>query len=239
MLHTTKRSLTKLIARTQAKYIVKQGLYKGIDTAAVIEITNQFKDHMYYKYHNMHHAYIRNAERVIRLGLTKSTGMRILDIGCGFGYFMHAASQYGHRTVGLDRGDPFFNAVTPLFGANRVVHQIEAGQPLPNIPGGPFNLITAFATCFDKAGVEGQWGPEQWEFFLQDLTRFMAPNCHLHIKFNQYAGEGTKTGRLCQPVPNDLMDYFHNLGATFVKRGMDIPDIQAALQRTDRNLQTV
>jgi SAM-dependent methyltransferase len=236
MLHIAKRSVTKLIARTRAKHIVKQGLYNEVDTAAVIEIANQFEDHMYNKYKQIHHACIRNAERVIRLGLTESKGLRILDIGCGFGYFMHAANQCGHSTMGLDRSDPFFNAVTPLFGVERVLHQIEAGEPLPDIPGGPFDLITAFATCFDHAGIEGQWGQKEWEFFLQDLVRFMAPNCRIYIKFNQYVGGGAKSGTHCQPVPDDLMDYFHQLGATFEKRAMDIPNIQAALQRTDRNL---
>lgn len=67
-------------------------------------------------------------------------------------------------------------------------------------------------------------GPEDGEFFLKDLTRFMAPGCLLHIKFNQYVGTARPRSFECRPVPDDLLDYFGSMGARFDKRAMQIPN---------------
>src|SRR5262245_42679178 len=40
-----------------------------------------------------------NVERARRLGLDKCRGRRILDVGCGFGYFMRVCDYYGHSVV--------------------------------------------------------------------------------------------------------------------------------------------
>jgi SAM-dependent methyltransferase len=177
----------------------------------------------------LEHSCIRNAQRLYSLGLDQSKGLRILDIGCGFGYFVHGANQLGHHAVGVNRDDPFFNEVTTMVGIEKVVHTVVAGEPLPKIPGGPFDLITAFATCFDEAGQELQWGVEEWRAFLGDLKRFMAPRCDLYIKFNQYEGGGARSGRDCQAVPDDLLAYFISLGATFEKREMWLRNVQSAV----------
>jgi SAM-dependent methyltransferase len=213
------------IARFRAKRAVRAGLFRGIDFEAMTAIRKRYDAHPFRKYHDkFEHSLIRNTERIFALGLDKSTRLRILDIGCGFGYFMYAAQQFGHRPIGLDQDDPYFNEVTHLLGLKKVIHTIAPYEPLPEIPGGPFDLITAFATCFDRAGQEGQWGPKEWAFFLKDLTRFMGPGCLLHIKFNQYVGTARPRSFECRPVPDDLLDYFGSMGARFDKRAMQIPN---------------
>jgi SAM-dependent methyltransferase len=214
------------IHRFRAKRAVRSGLFRGIDFEKMTALRKRYDAHPFKKYYDkFQHSLIRNAERIFALELDRSRGLRILDLGCGFGYFMYAAQQFGHHPVGLDRDDPYFNEVTGLLGLQKVLHTITPYQPLPAIPGGPFDLITAFATCFDRAGEEGQWGAKEWEFFLQDLTRFMAPGCLLHIKFNQYVGTAPPRSFECRPVPDDLLEYFQSMGARFDKRAMQIPNV--------------
>ena len=233
------RATRKNRARFRAKSAVRAGLFGGIDFEAMTAIRQKYGGHPFIrKYHdNFEHSLIRNAQRVFAIGLHKSVGLRILDVGCGFGYFMYGAQQFGHHTIGLDQNDPYMNEVTSLLGLKKVLHKIVRYEPLPAIPGGPFDLITAFATCFDFAGQEGQWGPKEWQFFLKDLTRFMAPDCLLHIKFNQYVGPGCRRGFNCQPVPSDLWDYFRSIGGMFDKRAMQISNAPSHLDAGDAQRQ--
>ncbi len=214
-------AISKQVARFRAKRAVAVGLFSQYDRSAIEAISQRWPGHQYQKYfERMDHSFVRNAERVFALHLHRSERLRILDIGCGFGYFIHAAKSFGHHAVGVDLDDQFFNEVTAFVGIEKVLHTIAPFEPLPDVRGGPFDLITAFATCFDSAGLEGQWGVPGWRYFLADLTRFMSERCDIYVKFNQYVGGGARSGRDCQPVPDDLMDCFRSLGATFDKRGM-------------------
>lgn len=223
----------KNLARFKARKAVRDGLFEGIDRKGLTELRKKYDNHPTQKYHDkFEHSLIRNAERLFRLGLDKSPKLRIFDIGSGFGYFLYGAKKMGHQPVGLDLDDAYLTSVTNLLGLKKVVHRIEPGKPLPEIPGGPFDLVTAFATCFDNAGFPGQWTLDQWKFFLQDLRRFMAPGCKIHFKFNQYSGPGTRSGIGCRTVPTDLWEYFHSLGARFDKRTMEIDDAPTRLKKS-------
>jgi SAM-dependent methyltransferase len=220
----------KNLARFQARKAIRAGMFKGIDLPALQALREKFDDHQYRKYQDrFEHSLIRNAERVFTLELQKSKGLRILDLGCGFGYFMYGARHLGHHPVGLDLSDPYFNEVTRILGLEKVVHRIEPFQPLPDLPGGPFNLVTAFATMFDNAGLDKQWTVKEWTYFLRDLKRFMAPGCLLHFKFNQYIGPGTSTGIGCRTVTPELWKFFEALGGKFDKRTMQVHDAPARL----------
>jgi hypothetical protein len=220
-----RRNVFKTRARSWARRAVRDGLYDGIDREAIATTARDFKSHYYQKYNQrFHHTCVRNAERIFALSLHEGPKRAILDLGTGFGLFPYAARELGHTVVGLDQSDPFFDAVAPIIGIERVLHRIEPFAPLPEIPGAPFSLITAFATCFDEAGTSKQWGVQEWHYFLGDLRRFMAPGCRLYVKFNQYHGGGARAGALARAVPDDLMDYFCALGAQFRKRAMDLND---------------
>ena len=226
--HVTRKNLNRFLAR-QA---IRKGMYKDIDRPALEKLRENFDGHGYRKYQDrFEHSLIRNAERVFTLGLHEGPPRRIFDIGCGFGYFMLGAQHFGHQAVGLDLEDPYFSEVTRILKLRKVVHRIEPFQPLPEIPGAPFDWITAFATMFDNAGFPGQWTRKEWEFFLKDLRRFMVPGCTLHFKFNQYVGPGAKAGLGCRTVTEDLWELFHALGGTFDKRHLRIPDARSAVDR--------
>jgi cyclopropane fatty-acyl-phospholipid synthase-like methyltransferase len=220
----------KNLDRFRGRQAIRGGLFKEIDLEALKELGKKHEGHPTQKYQTrFEHSLVRNAERLFRLQLHKTKGRRILDLGCGFGYFMYGAKKLGHFPVGLDVPDPYLSQVTSLLGLEKVVHRIEPFQPLPVIEGGPFDLITGFAIMFDHAAEEGQWGIKEWKYFLGDLKRYMAPDCLLHFKFNQYVGPGCKTGIGCRAVPDELREYFQSIGGKFDKRTMQIANARAQI----------
>ena len=209
----------KNLNRFSARKAIKNGMFKSIDRQGMLVLREKYKGHIYDKYENkFEHSLVRNAERVFNLDLDQAKNLKIFDIGCGFGYFLVGARHFGHSVVGLDIPDDYFKAITDLFKIPKVIHTIKAFEPLPEIPGGPFDRVTAFATMFDNAGHPGQWGRKEWVWFLKDLRRFMAPNCELVLKFNQYKGEGAKSGIGCKTVTGDVYQLFLDLGGVFDKR---------------------
>jgi SAM-dependent methyltransferase len=152
---------------------------------------NQFEDADYW---------IRiNLKRVQDLWLDRSSPMRILDLGCGSGFFLYICKLFGHDVVGLDRDtNPMFRAIVELLGVPRVDSDIEPNVPLSGL-GPPFDLVTAYRICFqristDKKGVWREWGPAEWQFFLNDIrTRVLRPRGRLLLDFN----------------PRDDGSYFH------------------------------
>ena len=74
-----------------------------------------------------------NLQRVRDLGLDYAPPSRILDIGCGTGYFLYISKLLGHDVLGLDVDDfPMFRELTELLRVQRTIGRIEAFQPLPN-----------------------------------------------------------------------------------------------------------
>jgi len=222
----------KNVARFQSRKAIRDGMFKDIDRDKMASLREKEDASSFRKYQDrFEHSLIRNAERVYTLGLHEGPKLRILDLGCGFGYFLYGAKHFGHQVVGLDTDDPYLLAVTNLLGLKKVLHWIHPFKPLPEMPDGPYDRITAFATCFDQAGMDGQWGVKEWTFFLKDLRRFMAPGCILHFKFNQYVGPGTKSGIGCRVVTAELWEFFEALGGTFDKRFFRLADAPAAIAK--------
>jgi SAM-dependent methyltransferase len=213
----------KKLSRFQAKRIVQQGLFDQIDWKALTTLRSRFDGHPYTKFYDYKDKYLlKSAKQITRLGLHKSKGLRILDLGCGFGYFIYAAEHLGHQTMGLDLDDPLMNEVAAVLGLKTVKHGIAAFQPLPKIPGGPFDLVTAFKIVFNRDNLQGLWASREWCYFLKDVSRFMAPGCILSVKFNFYPEEGRRSGHGHEPLPEALRDYFLSVGGEFDKKIMEI-----------------
>jgi SAM-dependent methyltransferase len=126
-----------------------------------------------------------NIRRIRHLELDLTRPKRILDLGCGAGYFLHIAQLLGHSGVGLDMDRlPMFREITRLLDVRRVVQQIEPFRPLPNF-GQKFDLITAFMICFNDHKMPGLWSVPQWEFFLNDLAKHLKPRGRVWLELNQ------------------------------------------------------
>lgn len=159
------------------------------------------------KYTNVE-AWIENAVQHVRsLRLDRGTSQHILDIGSGAGYFLFVLNHLGHKVFGLDLDEPkFYGEMFELLGLERIVWRIEAFEPLPSIDR-KFDLITAFAICFNGHGTDKVWGPKEWEFFLNDLNdRYLNPKGRIVLALNP-----EPYGRYTP----ELQDFFSRRGAAF------------------------
>jgi SAM-dependent methyltransferase len=129
-----------------------------------------------------------NIERAQDLWLDRAPPMRIVDLGCGAGYFLYVCKYFGHDVLGFDTdNEPLFRATTALLNVARVIGRIERQTPLPDL-GQKFDLVTAHRICFHRIGRvrDGvEWSPADWEVFINDIrTRFLNENGRLLLDFN-------------------------------------------------------
>jgi SAM-dependent methyltransferase len=152
--------------------------------------------------------WISSAVRHVRsLRLDRGPRLKILDIGSGAGYLLFVLKQLGHEVFGLDLDEPpFYGEMFELLALERVIWRIEPFEPLPNVAR-KFDLITAFAICFNGHGNEKVWGPEEWEFFLDDLNKnYLTPGGRISLALNP-----EPYGRYTP----ELKDFFVSRGAEF------------------------
>jgi SAM-dependent methyltransferase len=131
-----------------------------------------------------------NVERAQDLWLDRTPPLRILDLGCGAGYFLYVCRFFGHEGIGLDTDEePLFRGTTALLNVRRAIARIHPQVPLPYL-GEKFDLVTAHRVCFhriarDVNGTWKEWTPADWEFCINDIrTRFLRPNGRLLLDFN-------------------------------------------------------
>lgn len=70
--------------------------------------------------------------------------LNVLDIGCGFGYFVNVCSGRGCIAYGLDVPDSCIVAATAALLVPVVWHTVRHNEPLPGLCDGPYDLITMF-----------------------------------------------------------------------------------------------
>src|SRR5438552_2159484 len=185
-----------------------QPMLAKIDEARAREIQQRYENSTagYAKYANVDPWLRLNRERVQDLKLHRSAPKRVLDLGCGGGFFLFILKGLGHSVLGLDVGHiSLFTELLDLFGVPRVVWRIEAFKPLPDL-GQKFDWITAFSVNFNLYHPSQQrWGAAEWDFLLRDLQRHLAPGGKIFFGLNPlYAGDY---------YTPELRDLFLNRGA--------------------------
>ena len=150
-----------------------------------------------------------NIRRIREIELDLSRPKHILDVGCGVGYFLYIAQLLGHRGIGLDMDRlAMFREITQLLGVRRVVQRIEAFRPLPDL-GQKFDLITAFMICFNNHKMPDLWKVPEWDFFLDDLAKYLRPRGRVWLELNQ-----EYDGTFYTP---ELKEFFQKRGARIVE----------------------
>src|SRR5947209_1773935 len=175
----------------------------GVDQNRLREIEKRYAGE---KYADIDHWMRVNRERVQDLKLHRAAPQRILDLGCGGGFFLFILKSFNHSVLGLDVDrEPLFAELLEVFRVPRVVFEIKPFQPLPNLRQ-RFDWITAFSIGFDRArDTNVRWGVEQWDFLLHDLQRQLAPGGKIYLAVN--------------PLPNgqyltpEVRDFFLSRGA--------------------------
>lgn len=122
-------------------------------------------------------------------------GRRVLDLGCGMGYFLAVCRHHGHEVMGIDLDDePIYNLSVQFLGIPRRVHRIEPSGPMPGFDE-TFDVVTAFMTCFNLLPDGRGWTADDWATFLPQLHGLMRPRGKALIQFNIEPA----TGRLFAP----------------------------------------
>ena len=151
-----------------------------------------------------------NIRRVQDLGLDRLPPQRIFDLGSGAGYFLFVTKVLGHSGLGLDmQGCPLFGEMFELFELKRVIHRIEKFRPLPDT-GGTYDWLTAFSISFSDHGKETPWGVEEWDYFLRDAARHLAPGGRVYLDLNP-----RKDGSFASP---EVRKFFLEKGAIIDRR---------------------
>jgi len=167
-----------------------------------------------------------NIRRIRQLELDLARPKQILDLGCGAGYFLYIAQLLGHSGVGLDMDRlPMFREVTRLLDVRRVVQRIQPFRPLPNF-GKKFDVITAFMICFINHKMPGLWGVPEWEFFLNDLTKYLKPRGRIWLELNQ-----EYDGTFYTP---ELREFFQKRGANIEEQKVILNSSHSARASTSR-----
>ena len=116
--------------------------------------------------------------------------------------------QLRHEVLGLDIDEfPLFGEFVAVFGVPRMIWTIEAFKPLPAL-GPRFDCITAFAVSFNRSAArDWYWGPNEWNFFLNDLEQYLAPGGQIFFSLNRSRQEGDY-------YTPELREFFIARGAT-------------------------
>ena len=97
-----------------------------------------------------------------------------------------------------------FAEITRLLGVRRIISRIEPFTPLPDLEG-KFDLITAFMICFNNHKQANLWGVREWEFFLDDLAKYLTPHGRVWLELNR-----EYDGTFYKPA---LKEFFQKRGA--------------------------
>ncbi len=141
-----------------------------------------------------HAFWLRSAiVQAARAGLHAGPSRRILDLGCGPGYFLAVCRHFGHEALGIDIPENFFSDIERLvydqmFYAHRCKKQSLLIRPYEALAvDGTFDLISAFLVCFNNHKRSDEWSRAEWEFFLDDALSHLRPGGRLYLGLNNNA----------------------------------------------------
>lgn len=164
-----------------------------------------------------------NLNRIGTLALETSAPMRILDIGCGPGYFLALSRAAGHDCYGLDAPAPHMTSIElRVYGemlaalncsSNVDSFLIERFVPL-EVPIGGMDLITAFWITFNRHRQPDEWRANEWQFFVRDACSRLRAGGLLYLELNPHP---ERYGRL-EWYDAETLDFLRSAG--IVNRGV-------------------
>ncbi|HEX2802795.1 MAG TPA: hypothetical protein VHN55_02250, partial [Sphingomicrobium sp.] len=118
------------------------------------------------------------------LDLDRSPPLDILDIGAGSGNFGMVAQSMGHRVIGTDVADDWYDELCRLTKVTRLVAPVVRGERYKPVDQ-RFDLVTIMLPAFHRKRVKGKreyWSVEDWRLFLLGLVQdLLKPNGSIFI----------------------------------------------------------
>jgi hypothetical protein len=185
-------------------------ILRSVDMTRFGELRAKYRDAApdpgYSKYLDIKTGMRRALDSVYELDLHRAHAKSVLDLGTGCGYFPYVCNYFGHAAVAVDLDEvPMYNEITQFLRVVRRVSAVRAFENLPDL-GRRFDVVTAFAVCFNNHDAPDLWGPDEWLFFLKDLAaNQLTGDGRVLLKMNQEADEGY--------VNQQLFKFFRQNGA--------------------------
>jgi SAM-dependent methyltransferase len=164
-----------------------------------------------------------NVARVGALSLHSSAPLRILDIGCGPGYFLAAARACGHECCGIDAPasilseveNRVYSEMLAALASDRYVSPLLIERFVPmSLPYRDLDAITAFWICFNRHRQLDEWAVPEWRFFVNDAVSYLREGGFLHLELNSHP---ERYGSL-DWYDEGTLDFFRSVGT--VQRGV-------------------
>ncbi len=158
-----------------------------------------------------------NVARIGGLSLHKAPPLRMLDIGCGPGYFLAAARACGHQCHGIDAPPSILSDVEKRVYSELLAALDCTAQVSPllieryvamDLPLRKLDLITAFWICFNRHCQPDEWGVAEWQFFVTDALSHLRDGGTLHLELN---GNPDRYGPR-QWYDDETLEFFRSVG---------------------------
>ncbi len=200
--HLEERRLANRIAEFNSTILddLPAAVKKESDTARIARLKEELKPAFEKeptsaaKYADLDYWLLFNVERVARLGLHREGSKKILDIGCGPGYFVAATRALGHQSFGVDLPAEYFTAVERRTYAEMLASlriepyvnslMIERFSPMDLVED-RFDLISAFWICFNRHRQPDEWGVKEWQFWVKDALDRLRDGGVVHLELNE------------------------------------------------------
>lgn len=128
----------------------------------------------------------------------KENPLKILDVGCGNGFFTAMMQKRGHKLTGLDVNLPELRQAAEAFG-NHEINWLYADVMTDDLPENNFDLIT-FCCSF-------HYFPDP-KALLNRCKHLLTPKGEIHIIDSPFYSEDAK-----QAAKQRSLDYFKSIGS--------------------------
>ena len=164
-----------------------------INRQSMEELEELYGDVWASKFFDVENYVHRACKKVEKYGLFGGPFKRVLDIGCGFGYFCAAVECAGHYAVGIDIPHGCLMEVSTAVGFTFVPYRLKRHERIP-LQFGSLDLITLMGVNFcDEWGNtqhppssgSGWWGPIEYQALIADLFERLSPGGILQFEYNR------------------------------------------------------
>ncbi len=155
---------------------------------ALRQLGDRYPDHYMHKFCDDAPRWYSEALRIhegIGRGATQSR--KILDIGCGFGYFVRACNEVGDHATGIDVPDSLIEAAAAILGVPYLPYMVTAYVPLPDTYR-DLDLVTLFGVMFrfgSASESRDYWGWSEYTFLARDICSRLRPGGRWIIRPNR------------------------------------------------------